>query len=252
MRFPRWPRFPRFRRVKRTRRQRRRDYVVKRPDGFRQRVEKEPVSKPRRPTIANRLAAHRALAGLNKGKYTHWEKLWASMEFNDASAHRAAEAAAMRIRGSIDRYQAVEAETGVPWEVIAVIHHLEAGGRFSRHLHNGDSLLRKTAHVPAGRPKHAPSGPSGAYTWEESAIDALMYDKLDEVTDKSVGSWLHQLERYNGLGYLKYHKDVNTPYLWSGSTHYDTGKYVRDGRWDQNARSKQTGAALILRKLNFA
>ena len=50
------------------------------------------------------------------------------------------------------RYEAVQAETGVPWMVIACIHSLEASLSFNGHLHNGDSLQR--AHPP--RPARPP------------------------------------------------------------------------------------------------
>ena len=35
------------------------------------------------------------------------------------------------------RYQAIEATTGVPWFVVAVIHEREAGGRWDRQLGQG-------------------------------------------------------------------------------------------------------------------
>jgi hypothetical protein len=38
------------------------------------------------------------------------------------------------------RYQAMEAATGVPWFVVAVIHECEAGGRWDRQLGQGDPL----------------------------------------------------------------------------------------------------------------
>ena len=60
---------------------------------------------------------------------------------------------------------------------------------------------------------------------------------------------LYTIERYNGTGYLRYHKNVPTPYLWSGSQHYVKGKYVSDGKWSSSAVSKQVGAAVILKEL---
>src|SRR2546423_191902 len=67
------------------------------------------------------------------------------------------------------RYKVIEATTGVPAHVVGLIHQMEAGGRFTGHLHNGDPLSACTVQVPAGRP--LTGGPS--FTWEESAIDAL-------------------------------------------------------------------------------
>src|SRR4051812_33071262 len=67
------------------------------------------------------------------------------------------------------RYESVQADTGVPWHVIALIHCMEGGQRFDRHLHNGDPLSARTVQVPAGRPKTG----TPPFTWEESAQDAL-------------------------------------------------------------------------------
>jgi lysozyme family protein len=64
------------------------------------------------------------------------------------------------------RYQAVEAKTGVPWAVIAVIHERESSQNFNTQLGQGDPLNRVSVHVPAGR------GPFS--TWEEGAYDALV------------------------------------------------------------------------------
>ena len=51
------------------------------------------------------------------------------------------------------RYASIAAQSTVPWYVIAVIHNMECGLDFTKHLHNGDSLKRRTVNVPAGRPK---------------------------------------------------------------------------------------------------
>lgn len=45
-----------------------------------------------------------------------------------------------RINQQQRRYLLVERDTTVPWQVVAVIHALEASLRFHRHLHNGDPL----------------------------------------------------------------------------------------------------------------
>ena len=143
------------------------------------------------------------------------------------------------------RYEAVTKETGVPWSFVAVVHTMEASGNFACHLHNGDALTARTVQVPAGRPK---SG-TPPFTWEQSACDALMLKALDADTDWSLAGTLYQLERYNGWGYRLHHPEVLTPYLWAGSTHYTSGKYVADGTWSDTAVSKQHGAAVLLRRL---
>ncbi len=72
---------------------------------------------------------------------------------------------------------------------------------------------------------------------------------LSADTDWGLASLLYELERYNGLGYRLHHPEVRSPYLWSFSTHYSSGKYVTDGRWSHSARSAQCGAATLLRRL---
>ena len=58
-----------------------------------------------------------------------------------------------RLAANRPRYEKVAKALKMPWYVVAVIHNMEAGGDFKRHLHNGDPLSARTTHVPAGRPK---------------------------------------------------------------------------------------------------
>ena len=150
--------------------------------------------------------------------------------------------AAKKMIAGKSRYQAVAQLTGVPWTVIAVNHMLECNCHFDQHLHNGDPLSAKTVQVPKGRP---PGNPP--WTWEISAQDAL--SEYAKWTDWSLAGTLYKLEGYNGWGYRKYHPSVLSPYLWSYSNHYDIGKYGADGVWNPNLRSKQTGTAVLLRRL---
>lgn len=148
-----------------------------------------------------------------------------------------------------ERYAVVERATGVPWFVVAVVHAMEGGGssgRFTGHLHNGDSLSTRTTHVPAGRPAAPPAAGEGhPYTWEESAIDAV--SRWDGATDWSLSAILWRLERYNGTGTRA--RGVWTPYLWSFTTLYERGKFVSDGVWNANAVSAQAGAAAVLKSM---
>jgi len=87
------------------------------------------------------------------------------------------------------------------------------------------------------------------FAWEESARDALALRDLGGDTDWSLAGTLYQLEGYNGWGYRRFHPHVLSPYLWSFSHHYGSGKYVADGRWSDSAVSRQCGAAVLLRRL---
>lgn len=170
-----------------------------------------------------------------------YRRLWADLHLR-ADRKPAAMATAKRIAEKRERYLAVTRLTQVPWPVIGIIHAMECGLDFSRHLHNGDKLTARTHQVPKGRPAIG----EPPFTWEESAADALRCDRLDECTEWTIPRLLWQLEGYNGWGYRRHHPDVLSPYLWSGTQHYSAGKYVADGRWSASAVSGQSGAAAIL------
>ncbi len=136
------------------------------------------------------------------------------------------------------RYQAVSARTGVPWAVIAVIHQRECSQDWSGSLAQGDPWNRISIHVPAGR------GPFKS--WEEAAIDALVHCAPYAARNKdwSISGTLTKLEEYNGLGYAA--RGQPSPYIWSGTDQYKSGKYVRDGIYDPNAVDHQLGCAGLL------
>lgn len=149
-------------------------------------------------------------------------------------------------------YEEVGSKLAIPWYFIGITHSLEAGFNFSGHLHNGDPLRGRTFQVPAGRPPvwNPPND------WPASATDALTLKKFNDQPDWSVGQLLYRWEKYNGFGNRRQtvtvdgvSQPVNTPYLWSFSRHYTKGKYVRDGKWNPEAVSKQCGAAVILKEL---
>lgn len=50
------------------------------------------------------------------------------------------------------RYVSVAGAVGVPPHLVALIHVMECGLRFDRHLHNGDPLTGRTVRIPEGRP----------------------------------------------------------------------------------------------------
>lgn len=160
-----------------------------------------------------------------------------------------------RIAGNRQRYEAVARAVGsMPWWFVALVHAMESGLDFGKHLHNGDPLTARTKHVPADRPaenpnanpKEAPSA-KNQYTWEESAEDALRLKHLDRWGDWTIRAALYKLEEYNGWGYRQYHSSVLSPYLWSYTDQYSQGKYASDGKWDAKLVSQQPGAAALLR-----
>ncbi|PHJ57767.1 hypothetical protein VF14_12195 [Nostoc linckia z18] len=178
-----------------------------------------------------------------------YQKLWDSCEIKPDKLSTTQNIVA-KISGDRLRYEVLQQKINVPWYFVAVIHNMESSLNFTKHLHNGDSLKKRTINEPSGRPLADPiKGWQVGYTWEESAIDALTMKEFNRVKDWSLPAQLWQLERYNGFGYRKYHPEVLTPYLWSGTNHYSKGKYVTDGKWDANAISEQIGIAALLKVL---
>lgn len=169
--------------------------------------------------------------------------LWKSVRFRPGWK-KEADTAAKGIAKNKTPYQAVENATGVPWFVVGLIHQMESGRNFKTHLHNGDPLSARTVNVPAGHPR---SG-SPPFSWPESAIDALRMQDLDEITAWPLPRIAYELERYNGFSSRTKHH-INTPYLWSGTSHYTKGKYIRDHVWSDTAVSKQVGAMAVLLSL---
>ncbi len=143
------------------------------------------------------------------------------------------------------RYEGVGNKLNIPWFFIGIIHCMEGGLSFNKHMHNGDPLSARTVQVPAGRPRIG----NPPFTWEQSAEDALTFDKINQWTDWTIPGMLFKLEGYNGFGYRRLDTPINSPYLWSMSNHYTKGKYVADGKYDPKAVSKQIGAAVLLRRL---
>jgi lysozyme family protein len=135
-------------------------------------------------------------------------------------------------------YQRIEARTGVPWFIIAVIHERECSQSFAGNIAQGDPWNRVSVHVPAGR------GPFASF--EDAAYDALVNcaPHAAHWKDWSAGGALTLLEQYNGLGYAA--RGRPSPYVWSGTEEYVSGKYVRDGVYDPNAVDHQLGCAGLL------
>lgn len=142
---------------------------------------------------------------------------------------------AKRLVAAKDRYLAVQKFTGVPWFIIAVIHERESTQNFYKQLGQGDPLSSVSTHVPKGR------GPFKS--WEGGAVDALCNCApfASKWKDWSPGGALTLLEQYNGLGY--FHRGRPSPYVWSGTNQYVSGKYTHDGVYDPNEVDAQLGCA---------
>ncbi len=144
-------------------------------------------------------------------------------------------------------YKDIAHETGVPWYVVAIIHGLEASFNFKTHLHNGDPLDKRTIQEPAGRPRLG----MPPFTWKKSAIDALNFDGATGIQSWDLPTTFWYLEGYNGWGYRTgagraTEPRNRSPYIYSGTTHYNKGKYGSDGHFDPNLVSDQVGCMALL------
>lgn len=178
-----------------------------------------------------------------------YQDLYNRMVFRNERMKDAEAAARLILKGKAN-YDRVSEKLGgkIPWYFIGITHYMECSCNFSRHLHNGDPLTKKTIRVPAGRPKADPWNGSGKpYTFIESAMDALTMKGFHVQQSWDINLTLYRLEKYNGFGYIR--RGIYTPYLWSGTTHYTKGKFIKDGVYDSDAISSQIGAAVLIRLL---
>lgn len=147
-------------------------------------------------------------------------------------------------------YIALSKETNIPPELIAVIHYRESApdyfnGTFQVYLHNGEQLGNKTQLVPQDLL---------FYDFDTAAKDAL--DRKRSCADKyhvtvesaDLVGMMCYLEEYNGAGYYK--NGHISPYSYSGTNLYVSGKYVEEenegGKYNEEVVDHQVGSYLLL------
>lgn len=178
---------------------------------------------------------------------------WARCEITPSRLKEAmATGARLAAADAKPRYQAVEAETDVPWEVVAVIAERESGADFARQLGQGDRLDHVSVHVPRGMGPyltHEGDKP-GADAWHRCAVDTLQNSPpfAARWRDWSPGGALALLTLYNGIGYELYHHE-SSPYVWGGTNVQTRGKYTGDGHYDASAWDGQLGCAAMLKAM---
>lgn len=170
------------------------------------------------------------------------QKLWDTMKIiQDATQLNAMASKVIKYKSV---YQAVEKDTGVPWQLVAVIHIREAGlqdvGIFHGGIHNGQSWKIKATIIPKIGPFKS---------WHECALAALKRTGLSAV---GAGNWtpakmVSACEPYNGYGYRR--MGIRSPYLWASTNHEQKGKYIRDHVFDRNVEDTQMGCAAMLKFL---
>lgn len=171
------------------------------------------------------------------------QKRWGEMSI---TSHQSLFKSTAQRLGSVEamaRYKAIQAKTGVPWQVIAVIHEREASQDWKANLAQGDPWNKRSVHVPANR------GPFPSF--EDAAVDALVNcpPYIAHNKDWTPGGTLAALEKYNGLGYAN--KGIPSPYIWAGTNQYKAGKYIADGKFSATAVDQQLGCAGLLQELGM-
>jgi lysozyme family protein len=177
------------------------------------------------------------------------EALWKIAKILPGRLHEVnAVAAKLAAPAAKARYQAIEAATGVPWFVTAVIHERECDQNWNCQLGQGDPLNQMSRHVPRGRgPFHDRDG-HDAFYW--GAVDALTHcpPYAARWKDWSAGGTLTLLIMYNGTGYFDYHHEAS-PYDWGATDQEQRGKYIGDGRYRASVWDTQVGCAAMLKAM---
>ena len=151
-----------------------------------------------------------------------YEQIWSNMKIHDDKRGYIINAASNIVKYR-KQFELAVMGTKIPWYFIGIIYYREEGLKFKGHIHNGDSLKRRTVNVPAGRPLVNPDTPIG-YSFSTSAADLIQLKQWHKVPVWSISSLLYYFEANNGFGYVR--KGINTPYLWSFTNQYEKGLYA--------------------------
>ena len=146
------------------------------------------------------------------------------------------------------RYEEVSQATNMPAELIAALHWRESSADFNTYLHQGDPLGRPAVNIPNNIPIF--------YEWAEAAKHALnmQYHKnrqneLEINRDtQNPNALATYAETYNGLGYFD--RGLPSPYVYSGTDQYLSGKYVSDGHFQAQTIDQQIGVMPLLGALD--
>lgn len=173
-----------------------------------------------------------------------WD-LWSSCEIDESHNHDV-EHCSNFIMDNKDKYLAVASDLHMPFYVIGCLHYRESSFNFDTFLANGDPLFKdgvglKTTHVPQGL------GPFE--NWEQAAKASILFRWPHILTMHwDIMNTIQNLTSWNGWGSEMWH-DTNSPYVWSFTNKYTSGKYASDGQWDSNLVDAQPGCAAILLSL---
>ena len=169
--------------------------------------------------------------------WPRYAKFWDAMKINPGRAQEFTAEAQFAVNHKAT-YQELEAKTGVPWAMLAVIHRRESNSDFNTYLGNGQSLARVTTIVPKGR------GPfTGPNAFIDGGIDAIKAEGWGSITDWRLEKQLYYSLLFNGTGTEPFHP---SSYIWGGTNIQVPGKWVKDHVFDPSVKDQQPGCAPLL------
>lgn len=165
------------------------------------------------------------------------------------SFEAAAEKFAKRALAHKEEYQAVSEtiwnlyQKRIPWWFIPLVHERECVrgvDNWTCNIGQGSPFNVKSNIKPYNGPFHS---------WREAAVAALVHEHpyAANNTDWSGGGTMTIAEKYNGVGYANMGRP--SPYIWSGSDQYVSGKYIADGKYSASTVDTQLGVAVSLRAM---
>lgn len=149
---------------------------------------------------------------------------------------------ARRIIKGKSRFMPVQEKLGIPAVWMMASFEREASSNFNLSPAQGDPWRRKSVNEPRGL------GPYSS--WEESALEAYRYDKINNLPPE-MWTWAfgcYKGEGFNGFGFRNH--GVHSAYLWAGTNLYTIGMYVSDGSWRAGVKDPRVGIVPVMRMLN--
>jgi lysozyme family protein len=171
-------------------------------------------------------------------EYASW---WQTMHITKMAE---AVAAAKHLLRDRDAYEAASKASGVPAVLLMGLNWRESDGSLNTYLGNGDHAVGPAAMKAHRRTVNVPRGRGPFPDWQTGAIDALHYDRLDQVKNWTIPLMLYEGELWNGFGYRSH--GVRTPYLVGGTSLQQRGRYAGDGNWQAGQWDSQIGIMPVM------
>lgn len=128
---------------------------------------------------------------------------------------------------NMGKYNNISSKTNIPTYVIGILHYREASLNFNKRLQDGNNL-------------------DPGMTFDQDAISILLKIFGTHANWSTISNVLKHIESYNGFGYTGDNIKNNSPYVWSGTDLYTSGKFIGDKIYNSSYKDTQIGAAAIM------